>query len=928
MNIYDKLVKIQSATNTEIGKRVIAQIRFAMEISKAKDGSLFNTISDAVNYLYDQLMLEGVIINSVFQHAEEMLLPIQPEAKKYVLHCVSHAHIDMNWMWSFNETVNVTLDTFRTMLTLMNEYPDFTFSQSQASVYKIVEEYDPEMFEEIKQRVREGRWEVTATTWTETDKNMPSGESQCRHILYTKEYFKEKFGLNSEDLQIDFEPDTFGHNINVPEILNNGDIKYFYHCRGSNRNDAYRYKSPSGKEVLCYQEPIWYNSNIEYNFFEYLPDLCKKCNISVGLKVYGVGDHGGGPSRRDIERILDTQTWTIAPTIKFSTFHAFFKDLERYKDNLPVIDKELNYIFTGCFSSQSRIKAANRLAEDRLFSSEAFSAISYCFAQGYDYSKQYEKAWQKVMFNHFHDILPGSCVQDSREHALGEYQNAIAYAGAGMTKALLNISDKIDTSCIPIQVDKMSTSEGGGVGFRSEFSNKCINNSAERGCGKTRILHIFNNTAYFRAEPVEVTVWDWTGDENLLEVVDSGGNAVSFKIIEKGIYWAHRFIKLLVWSEVDSFGYNTYILREKENTGFTISYPMDKRLEEFAGNVLENDLIKAEFDDNMCLISLVDKSTNQTLVDAPSCYLRYIEQNTRHNKQPSSWTEGEELFSCNMNKEGRVYITGRDYRSSLRKLIKYTIEYRSSKIDVTVSLDKDSSVLKFMLTTDWKEMGAQGHAVPSLKFHMPLSYDAQQYQYEIPCGSIKREPMRHDAPGRSYVYAINSNGSKGLCLLTNSIYAYCGDNNSLSATILRSTTHPDKYPEFGIHTNEIGVAVLPDEIAAINKTASSFIHPMQFTSVRPQKGELAPCGSFIKVEGSVIISAVKTPEQAQGREIIIRLYETEGKSGECKITFIGNPISAEVVDILERKKSAAKVCGSSVIVNSGANEIVTLRIKF
>lgn len=928
MNFYSKFRKIQGAVNTEIGKRVNAEIRYAMEISKAQDGKYDMHINNAIEYLYTKLTSEGVISNEAATKAEEMLLPIKPEAKKYKLHCVSHAHIDMNWMWGFQETVNVTLDTFRTMLTFMSEYPDFTFSQSQASVYRIAEEYDPEMFDEIKSRVKEGRWEVTASTWTETDKNMPSGESLSRHILYTKQYFMEKFGLESDDLQLDFEPDTFGHNINVPEILNKGGVKYYYHCRGSERYDAYRYRAPSGKEVLCYQEPVWYNANISEGFFEYIPDFCNKCGISIGLKVYGVGDHGGGPSRRDIEKIQEMQNWPIAPTIIFSTYHNFFKELEKSKDSLPVVDKELNYIFTGCFSSQSRIKASNRIAEDRLYNSETASALSYCFSDGFDYSKQYAKAWEKIMFNQFHDILPGSCVQDSREHALGEFQNAMAYSGAGMTKALLNIADKIDTSGIFYDLERMSNSEGGGVGYHSEINNKCINYSAERGCGKTRILHIFNNTAFDRAEPTEITIWDWDIADDLFEAVDTYGNVIKTAIVEKGGYWAHSFIKIMIWAEVGSFGYNTYILREKERNGFTINYPLDKRLEQFPKNILENDFVRAEFDDNMCLISLRDNKTGLSLIETHSCFLRFIEQNTRHNKQPSGWTEGEEVYSCNMNQEGRVYITHRNYACSLRKSIKYTIEYRSSKVDVTVSLDEGACMLTFNITTDWRELGIQGKSIPGLKFQMPFSYEAQKYEYEIPYGSLEREEMHHDAPGRSFVYAINQAGNKGVCLLSNTIYAYCGENNSISATLVRSTTNPDRTPEFGMHTNEIGVAVLPHDRNAINKAASSFIHSMQFVSVRPHKGNLPLSRSFIKVDGNVNVSAVKTPEHAKGREIILRLYEIEGKSGECKITFADRPVSAKVTDILERTQADTAVSGNIITVFVHANEVVTLRVKF
>jgi alpha-mannosidase len=131
----------------------------------------------------------------------------------------------MNWMWSWQETVAATLATFRTMLTLMEEYPGFTFSQSQASVYHLVEKYDPEMMEEIKKRIKEGRWEVTASAWVETDKNMPCTESLLRHIRYTRDYLETTWGVDPASLNIDFSPDTFGHSAHIPEIDGYGGVQ-------------------------------------------------------------------------------------------------------------------------------------------------------------------------------------------------------------------------------------------------------------------------------------------------------------------------------------------------------------------------------------------------------------------------------------------------------------------------------------------------------------------------------------------------------------------------------------------------------------------------------------------------------------------------------------------------------------------------------
>ena len=164
--------------------------------------------------------------------AEEMLRPVAKTAKSYTVHCIGHAHIDMNWMWSWPETVAVTNDTFTTVLKLMEEFEDFRFTQSQASVYEIVRRHNGELFERIRRRVAEGRWEVAAVHWVEGDKNLASGESLARHMLYTRAFAREQLGLSPADVPVDWEPDTFGHAATIPTIVSAGGAKYYYLCRG------------------------------------------------------------------------------------------------------------------------------------------------------------------------------------------------------------------------------------------------------------------------------------------------------------------------------------------------------------------------------------------------------------------------------------------------------------------------------------------------------------------------------------------------------------------------------------------------------------------------------------------------------------------------------------------------------------------------
>ena len=172
------------------------------------------------------------VVKAVADAERDILAPIAKLAKTYTIHCVGHAHIDMNWQWSWPETVACVNDTFTTVLKLMERFPRFCFTQSQAAVYDIVRRYNPPMLEKIRRRIAEGRWEVAAVQWVEGDKNMASGESLARHLLYTRRFLREHLGLSPEDVPLDWEPDTSGHAATIPSIISRGGARWYYPCRG------------------------------------------------------------------------------------------------------------------------------------------------------------------------------------------------------------------------------------------------------------------------------------------------------------------------------------------------------------------------------------------------------------------------------------------------------------------------------------------------------------------------------------------------------------------------------------------------------------------------------------------------------------------------------------------------------------------------
>lgn len=955
-----KLSNLKAKATGYWAKRIISQLEYAMRLSHVNGNKFGNLIENTINYLEEKFTEEAAITKQTATEAENMISCLSEEAKKYKVICAAHAHIDMNWMWSYAETVAITLETFRTMLNLMNEYPEFTFSQSQASVYRIVEKHDPKMLKEIKQRVKEGRWEVTASTWVETDKNMPNGESLTRHVLYTKRYLSELLDISPDSLKIDFEPDTFGHNINVPEIISQGGIKYYYHCRGYDKHLAYRWQSPSGSSVLVYREPFWYNADIDPSMGIDAPEVCAEIGTNTMLKVYGVGDHGGGPTRKDIEKIIDMSKWPVFPAIKFGTFIEFFEELEKVKDKLPVEKNELNFVFTGCYTSQSRIKMSNRIGEAKLNEAEAFTSLATAFAGGRYCNKTFAHAWEKVLFNHFHDIIPGSGVIDTREYAMGNFQEVLASTNTETVNAFRNITANVNTTELLAFVEDAedifeSRSEGAGVGFGVE---DFVVPQAERGKGKERIMHFFNPSPAARNEVVEVIIWDWPGDRNRIQVKDARGNDVKFQLIQNenkqrsGSYWGHTYMRMLIDVKVPGYGYATYCLSEREESCQKYAQVPWPRVNKYIDYILENEYIKVSFDTSKAVItSLVDKKTGSDMVCSckPAGIFRFIQEDD--SRGMTSWIVGRYMKVINLNETENVKITDSHIdRNALRQWISYTLEFKESKLDVTVFLDKNSTKLNYKVECDWQEKPVKGKYVPQLNFHVPLNYKCKAYKYDIPFGTIERPEIDDDVPANSWMAGIPAQGDNIVMLVTDTKYGFRGYEDSLAVDLLRSSYDPDPYPELGIHKFGFAIDVIsnpdnrnlddsnPDNKELINKkiieSAYNYNHPVRYISGTVHAGSEPLEKSFMSVvSGSIAISAVKMPEakaDADNKEIIVRVYETEGTDTQAVIKFAENIKKAYFIDINENADNSrsVKIIGNELIFDVAPYKMASVLVVF
>ncbi len=906
-------------------ERILAELGFAAEVSRAEGGRYDGTIAKAIESLDGAARAEGTITRTMALQTEQMLAELVPAVKAYEVMCVAHAHIDMNWMWGFQETASVTVDTFRTILKLMEEYPDFTFAQSQASVYHIIEQFAPAMLEPIRSRIREGRWEVTASTWVENDKNMASGEAMARHLLYTKRYLGKLLEIDPDSLTLDFEPDTFGHSVHLPEALVNGGVKYYYHCRGYDGENLYRWQAPSGATVLVYREPEWYNGAIEPYMLTNLPSLCQRYGIKVGLKVYGVGDHGGGPTRRDLNRLLEMQSWPLMPTLTFGTLGGFFRALEPHADQFPLVKGELNYVFTGCYTAQSKIKQANRMAEDRLYDAEALDASASALLPDFIPMGSLEPAWRKLLFNQFHDILPGSGVPETREYALGEFQKLLASAQINANHAMSSLCAAIDTAkWTPVEDNGISL--GAGVGFGLDGAAGFGFPQSERGEGLVRAYTLFNTTQYDRHETAELTLWDWQGDPNRLCVEDAAGRPVDHQLLGEGDhYWGHRYLRLAIQAQVPAMGYATYVVRQASLQQVPRAIDTNPRCDRMsdAPIILDNGRIRASFDPKrMVLISLTDCASGIELLDpaAPAGVFQLIRENPVYGM--TSWRVGPYSQVINLNETAEVRVQPPEY-GPLRQQVQYTMAFGQSTLKVTLHLDRDSDRLEYAVEADWHEHGSETLGIPQLGFSAPVAGSSGLFRYAVPFGYLDRPALDHDVPALGLACA-RSCEKPALALLADCKYGFRGTSQGLYVDLIRGSYDPDLYPEDGIHHFRLALALCADDSPrSLGIQADGFQHPLYFAATGLHAGTLPPDASLCQIPQGLRLCAM-TPAQENG--LIVRLYNPTDSELSGHITQFKPIAKAWMTDFTERHDRPLPVDQDGVSLSVPPFSVVTLRL--
>jgi alpha-mannosidase len=375
-----------------------------------------------------------------------------------ILHLIGQAHLDPVWLWPWQDGCSEALTTIQSAVNFLDTEPDFKFTRASSEIYRWVEQADPRLFARIKHYVAAGRWEIIGGWIEQPDCNLPSTESFVRQSLYGKRYFREEFGV---EVKIGYNVDSFGHAAGLPQLLQRAGFTHYIFMRPMawerDLPTLFWWEAPDGSRVLAWRLPQNYGQAPDADADQFEAEVRRAAEVGFapgmqhGMFFYGVGNHGGGPTRRQLERIRKLQNDTELPEIRLSTVGQFFAAIEAdpAMADVPVIRGELNKHAPGCYSAHAQIKRDTRRAERRLGLAETAATMARIATDGPSPAAGLQRPWEHLLFNQFHDILGGTCTASNDPSIRDRFGAAIHPADEVATLALHRVARAVDLASVP-----------------------------------------------------------------------------------------------------------------------------------------------------------------------------------------------------------------------------------------------------------------------------------------------------------------------------------------------------------------------------------------------------------------------------------------------------------------------------------------------
>ena len=791
----------------------------------------------------DGLALDGL---EVLSEIRSVLGGWSDRIKQYKIQCLGHAHLDLAWLWTVDETWEVAERTFLSALNLMKDFPALVFGHTTPVMYEWFEEHRPDIFRSIQDRVQAGQWEPIGGLWVEPEINVIGGESIARQILYGQRYYEKAFGRRS---RVAWLPDTFGFCGQLPQLLKLGGMDYFvtqklrWNDTTKVQYDVFNWQSPDGSQVLALMSaPIgeWIDP---IKMSDYCWDFAMRSGLRSALYLPGVGDHGGGPTRDMLEIMERWQKSEVFPTIEFTTAESF---LDGVVNSIPVHHGELYLEFhRGCYTTHGDQKSFNRDCENALYEAELWASLA-ALTIGFNYpKKELEQAWKKTLFNQFHDILPGTSIRDVYPIANRVWEEVL-----------------IDTDCI-------------------------INNAKDRIISAiaplepphpdAQLIVVFNPNHWTRSQfvgfviadsPANPLSWRWQ-----LQTLDGQPLETEVKFRDSGERLA-CIIRSIV-PDVPALGYACYWAVPVPGKGTSLP------IVEAENYQLENEFLQVEINaETGDIHRIFDRQAQREVLQGDS------------NQLLSFKDDGQYWDAWNIDPNYKAHplpaATLQSIRciekTNLRSRIEIVRTIKNSTFTQTYSLTQHSPILEIQNYLDWQEK----HILVKAGFSFNLESD--WVTYESACGIVDRTTRREtdaeramwEVPGLRW--ASMSDGEYGVSLLCDRKHGYDHTPHEIRISLLRGSEFPDPIADRGIHEFTIGIYPHAGnwKTADTPKRSLELSLPMQaiVPNERLMQGRLPGIAKLLNLQAPTLMLMAIKQSEADRNKYILRGYEYQG---ECSV---------------------------------------------
>ncbi|BAU42897.1 alpha-mannosidase [Leptolyngbya sp. O-77] len=847
----------------------------------------------------------------------QRLLPFGEGIRQRQISLLGHAHLDLAWLWPVADTWDAAERTFKSVLQLQAEFPELIFTHSSPALYAWIEAHRPALFDAIRAQVAAGRWEVAAGLWVEPELNLISAESIARQILYGQRYVKEKFGRVSA---IAWLPDTFGFCWQLPQFLRQGDVEFFVtqKLRWNDTNEfpheAFWWEAPDGSRIFSlHSAPI--GEGIDpLKMARYATQFEQKTGYPHALWLIGVGDHGGGPTRDMLHLARRWGRSPVFPRLQFSTAQAYLEgvrgqgsgsvgvmeywsdeEMIRLGDELPntpsprhpvtpspqhpLWQTDLYLEFhRGCYTTHADQKWWNRRCEEALYEAELWASMA-TLALGMPYpAADLEAAWKKVLFNQFHDILPGSAIPEVYMDADREWAAAASCAGGLIDKALGAIAHRVALPPPPHP--------------------------------QAKAVLVFNPLSWMRSEVVRVSgildfgILDFGQDRKSKigwKVYGLDGRAIATQLVpterDGTIDWDIAFRA----ESIPALGYACFWLLPAEPESLPEVLPQPP--EPF---VLENERLRVTVDPATGnLASVFDKAQQREVLAGPGNQLQAFQDGGQY---WDAWNIDPAYESYPLPPPQLEAIRWVN-NGAIAQMVEVVRSLGRSTFRQRYELQAGSPLLQVHTSVDWQER----HVLVKAAF--PLNLTADFLTCEIPGGAIRRptqpqnpvEAAQWEVPALRWADLTNSDPLNdsvyGVSLLSNGKHGYDSRPSQIRLTLLRGAAWPNPAADVGHHefTYALYVHAGDWQTAGTVRRGYEQNQPLRVRVVDPAAASslpvLPPRASLIHLDtGSAIVSAFKPAEDGSG-EWILRCYESQGKAGEIRFAEEGVSESRAIAQV-------------------------------